>query len=45
MKDKKYNLIDFTKRENQKYYVYYIIKENKNIDNPTIKNKFYKYLI
>ena len=41
MKDKKYNLIDFTKRENQKYYVYYIIKENKNIDNPTIKNKFY----
>ena len=29
------------KRENQKYYVYYIIKENKNITNPTIKNKFY----
>ena len=41
MKDKKKNLINFRKREYQKYYVYYIIKENKNINNNTIKNKFY----
>ena len=41
MKEKKYNLIDFKNRYNQKYYVYYLINENKNIDNPTIKKNFY----
>ena len=41
MKEKKYNLIDFKNRHNQKYYVYYLINENKNIDNPTIKKNFY----
>ena len=39
MNGKNDNKIDFKDKENQKYFIYYLIINNKNIDNPTIKKK------
>ena len=33
--------LNFTKRKNQKYYFYYSIIKNNDIDNATIRNNFY----
>ena len=41
LKDKDYNKLDFKDKEIQKFYVYYIISENNNIDNPSIKKYYY----
>ena len=41
MKDNKIRDINFKKRKIQKYYIYYSINENNNIDNPSIKKKIF----
>ena len=44
MKKNDLNNIDFKKKINKTYFVYYVyysINENNNIDNPTLKKQFY----
>ena len=43
MKEKNYNKIDIKDTENQKHFLYYLINNNKNIDNS--KKKFMIYLV